>query len=78
MRTLGLAHNLKPEYGAAFVMEAHYFSHEIEIKMLYFNSSSATTPHELKMNTCGDPCYLNKFIEITKSVIPEDWEKECI
>lgn len=78
MRTLGLAHNLKPEYGAAFVMEAHVSPvDDFQIKMYYYNNSSSKTAVEIKMGKCGDPCYLSNFIIATSDMIPDDWEKEC-
>lgn len=52
--------------------------------MLLFNflqiSYKNTTgePNLLTLPGCITLCPLNKFIELTKDIIPEDWQKECM
>lgn len=76
-RALGFTEILKPEYGASLLFELHYVHLEYQVKLLYLNSSSANMPITLSVPGCSNPCLLDDFINITKPVIPVDWDMEC-
>ncbi len=32
----------------------------------------------LHIPVCESPCFLDSLVEMTKSLVPEDWELECL
>nr|CAD7409095.1 unnamed protein product [Timema cristinae] len=78
-RTLGMTEMLKPESGAALIIELHLVgtNKDFQIEVLYFNNTSTLEPHPLTIEQCGTPCFLDTFLNLTTPVIPTDWEKEC-
>ncbi|KAI4494313.1 hypothetical protein M0802_008996 [Mischocyttarus mexicanus] len=48
----------------------------IELRISYKNTTKE--PNLLTFSGCDTLCPLDKFIELTKDVIPEDWHKECL
>ncbi|XP_008470464.1 lysosomal acid phosphatase-like [Diaphorina citri] len=52
-------------------------SNQYTVKVKYLRSFNDETPQDISIPDCGSPCTLEKFIEISQYVIPEDWEQEC-
>nr|CAD7264648.1 unnamed protein product [Timema shepardi] len=78
-RTLGMTEMLKPESGAALIVELHLVgtNKDFQIELLYINNTSTIEPHPLTIERCGRPCLLSNFLKLMEPVIPTDWEKEC-
>jgi lysosomal acid phosphatase len=67
-----------PPYGAALMFELHQDSQlQRELVKIFYRNDTRAEPQELKLPTCADPCTLPDFVEMTKDLIPIDYEKEC-
>ncbi|KAI5710521.1 hypothetical protein M8J75_009296 [Diaphorina citri] len=68
----------QPEFGASLAFEMYRSeSNQYTVKVKYLRSFNDETPQDISIPDCGSPCTLEKFIEISQYVIPEDWEQEC-
>nr|CAD7434697.1 unnamed protein product [Timema monikensis] len=78
-RMLGMTEMLKPESGAALIVELHLVgtNKDFQIELLYINNTSTLEPHPLTIERCGRPCLLINFLKLMEPIIPTDWEKEC-
>ncbi|XKL68273.1 hypothetical protein PGB90_003764 [Kerria lacca] len=74
--SLGIYNSIAPPYSAAVIVELREKDYNYFVTILYRNSSQ-TPPYLLVPSACGEICTLNKFIEITKPLIPENWQEEC-
>ncbi|KAK2586742.1 hypothetical protein KPH14_011774 [Odynerus spinipes] len=77
LMTLNLFDPHCPPYTATILIELRVDSkNEYFVTISYKNTTEE--PNLLTLPGCTALCPLNKFIELTKDVIPEDWQKECI
>ncbi|KAG8182927.1 hypothetical protein JTE90_028749 [Oedothorax gibbosus] len=73
----------RPPFSACLLVELHeLLDGEKAIRLLYLNSSTPEDintihPNILKLQGCGEFCPLEDFRQLTKHLIPEDWDKEC-
>ena len=72
----------QPPYCATLLFELHELSDgEKTVRIIYLNSTTpekeTQTPHILILEGCSEFCPLKYFINFTKALIPDDWEKEC-
>ncbi|XP_078511326.1 testicular acid phosphatase homolog isoform X1 [Lissotriton helveticus] len=66
-----------PPYAACHIFEFYEETDgSYSVSMLYRNTSRQP-PYPLVMPGCSFSCPLHRFIELTESIIPEDWGKEC-
>ena len=76
LQCLGVFDGDQPDYAGAVFIELHQNEeNQYEVVLLYRKS-----PVEVKnliIPNCSLYCPLEKFKELTKYVIPDDWEKEC-
>jgi len=47
------------------------------LQLLYRNNTSTRNLFILNMPNCGQPCHLDTFLELTRPVVPIDWDHEC-
>uniref|UniRef100_A0A1B6CBF9 Acid phosphatase n=2 Tax=Clastoptera arizonana TaxID=38151 RepID=A0A1B6CBF9_9HEMI len=76
-QAMGFKQLLKPEYGAAIIVELHLVEGQYEVQMQYINSSTSKSPTRLNIPQCNSPCRLDDFNRIMQPVIPVDWDQEC-
>ncbi|KAL2734139.1 prostatic acid phosphatase-like [Vespula squamosa] len=77
LMTLNLFDPHCPPYTATILIELRINSKkEYFVTISYKNTTEG--PNLLTLPGCNTLCPLNKFIQLTKDVIPEDWHKECI
>lgn len=82
LNALNLFNMKQPPYCASLVFELHERADGINlVRLLYLNSTrpemEPQEPHILVLDGCTEFCQLDYFINITKSLIPDDWKKEC-
>ncbi|XP_049846637.1 lysosomal acid phosphatase-like isoform X1 [Schistocerca gregaria] len=78
LQTMGFTDLLKPQYGAAVIIELHSTNDsDYEVKVLYLNNASDSEPHVLNTPGCTDNCHLQQFVDLMKPVLPVDWTVEC-
>ena len=79
LRALGFEERFKPDPGASLIVELHRPNDGGEhlVEILYLNNTETSDPVVLKMSNCKDPCTLKEFLDITRPVIPDNWDKEC-
>jgi hypothetical protein len=51
----------------------HYYC----LQLLYLNNTATRNLIILNMPNCGQPCHLDTFLRLTRSVVPQDWDQEC-
>lgn len=55
---------------------ACFFSSNFSVEM-FFRNESGKEPFPLTIPGCQQICPLQKFLELTDPVVPQDWEQEC-
>ncbi|KAF7406002.1 hypothetical protein HZH68_005371 [Vespula germanica] len=77
LMTLNLFDPHCPPYTATILIELRVNSEkEYFVTISYRNTTEE--PNLLTLPGCNTLCPLNKFIQLTKDIIPEDWHKECM
>lgn len=51
-------------------------SRNFSVEMFYRNDSSVE-PYAVSLPLCAQRCPLQDFLDLTRDVIPQDWNKEC-
>ncbi|KAJ1528663.1 hypothetical protein ONE63_007057 [Megalurothrips usitatus] len=74
LSTLGVFQPHCPPYAATVLAELYKIKDLYYVAIVYKNSSAT---QNLAIPGCSELCELDKFINLTKSVVPESWEKEC-
>ncbi|XP_025602645.2 venom acid phosphatase Acph-1-like [Athalia rosae] len=77
LSTLGLYEPHVPAYGSALIVEHWKQARNHFIKVIYYTG----VPDKLvtkRITGCGDLCPLDRFLELTKPVIPSDDEVFCV
>ncbi|XP_043491248.1 prostatic acid phosphatase-like [Polistes fuscatus] len=76
LMTLNLFDPHCPPYTATILIELRINSKkEYFVTISYKNTTEE--PNLLTLSGCDALCPLDKFVELTKDTIPEDWHKEC-
>ncbi|XP_068210170.1 prostatic acid phosphatase-like isoform X1 [Palaemon carinicauda] len=78
MLGLGVFNNIAPPYASTVLIELHKIDGDHYVQMYFRNDTKIVDPpYELTLPGCETKCPLDKWIEITSAVIPEDWVEEC-
>ncbi|XP_054713858.1 venom acid phosphatase Acph-1-like [Uloborus diversus] len=81
LSTFGAFDGLEPFFGSTVVVELHEFGWEYYVRVLYFRSSKpdvqVKAPEVITLQGCSEYCSFERFQELTRPLIPEDWEEEC-
>lgn len=65
-----------PHYNMMVMIELHEENHAWSVEM-FLRNTTAHEPYPLTIPGCEASCSLNKFVELLKPMIPDDWEAEC-
>lgn len=67
-----------PEYGITILLELSKdrITNEYGLEV-FLRNTTTVPPHQLQIPGCDKWCSLPKLIELTKVVVPENWEDEC-
>ncbi|XP_015117780.1 uncharacterized protein LOC107041654 [Diachasma alloeum] len=76
LMTLGVFDPHRPPFAATVLMELRLNSKKQHVVTISYKNSSAE-PTLLTLPGCTPACPLSQFVNLTKDVIPEDWDKEC-
>lgn len=76
--TLGAWDTQIPGYGIMILVELHEHpeTHEYGLK-LFLRNSTDVPPYPLTMKGCDHFCPLNRVIQLTRDVIPDELERSC-
>ncbi|KAG5322139.1 ACPH1 phosphatase, partial [Acromyrmex heyeri] len=74
--TMHIWHNQMPYYNIMTMIELHEDEGEWNIQ-IFLRNTTAHDPYPMKIPGCDIICPLDKFMEIMKPVIPDNWEEEC-
>ncbi|KAM9457475.1 lysosomal acid phosphatase-like [Clarias gariepinus] len=75
---LNVSNGLAPPFASCHIFELHQDPDgSFSVKMFYHNESSVAKLYNLTLPGCAHQCPLQEFIELTRSVIPKDWDEEC-
>lgn len=66
-----------PDYGIAILLELSKDESGVYGVEVYLRNSTIVPPFRLNIPDCDSFCPLNKLIDLTKAVIPVNWEEEC-
>ena len=47
------------------------------LQILYYNHHLQVAPYPLTLPGCSTLCPLEKFEQLTRSIVPDNWTKEC-
>lgn len=76
LSTLGVWDEQVVGYGVAIIMELREKNNVLGLQVSFKNQTTVD-PVELTIPGCDKFCPLDKVMELTKPVIPENWEEEC-
>lgn len=77
LMTLGLFDRHCPPYTALVLLELRLNSNNQHVITISYKNSSAE-PTLLTFPGCIPACPLKQFVKLTKDLIPENWEEECL
>ncbi|XP_072268418.1 prostatic acid phosphatase-like isoform X2 [Pyxicephalus adspersus] len=66
-----------PPYASCHFFEIYQVDNKSYTVEMYFRNDSSVEPYPITLKGCSQSCPLEKFIELTSSVIVQDWRKEC-
>ncbi|KAK3909123.1 Venom acid phosphatase Acph-1 [Frankliniella fusca] len=67
-----------PPYGTAVIVEVRRTAAgQVGVEMYLRNSTTTDDVSPLVMPECEHFCPLNRFVQLTSDVIPNDWDAEC-
>ncbi|KAL0099652.1 hypothetical protein PUN28_019804 [Cardiocondyla obscurior] len=75
LMTLDLFEPHCPPYAALILIELRRKEDQYFVTISYKNTTKE--PRLMTLPNCATLCPLNEFINLTKNIVPEDWEKEC-
>ncbi|KAK6472530.1 lysosomal acid phosphatase isoform X1 [Huso huso] len=64
-------------YASCHIFELYQEDHGAFTVGMFYRNETGKDPYPVKLANCTQDCPLEDFIRITKSVIPDDWAKEC-
>ncbi|XP_063984985.1 prostatic acid phosphatase-like isoform X1 [Diachasmimorpha longicaudata] len=77
LMTLGLFEPHCPPYTATILIELRQNAKSQFVVTISYKNSTAE-PTLLTLPGCIPACPLSQFVKLTKDIIPEDWDKECL
>ncbi|XP_050315759.1 prostatic acid phosphatase-like isoform X2 [Anthonomus grandis grandis] len=77
LRTLKVWDPQFPDYGITILMELSKDTNGTYGVEMYLRNSTSEAPFKLTVPGCESFCSLTKLVDLTKDVIPGDWEQEC-
>ncbi|OXU18976.1 hypothetical protein TSAR_000201 [Trichomalopsis sarcophagae] len=77
MNTLNIFEPHCPPYAATLLVELRMNAKNEHVVTVFYKNSTEE-PILLTVPGCIAVCPLDQFIRVTKDVIPEDWERECL
>ncbi|XKL69243.1 hypothetical protein PGB90_007012 [Kerria lacca] len=75
-RVLNIYDNVFSPFGSTLVFELRKKNRENYVTVIFTNSTEKA-PYVIEIPGCGAYCTLQKFEEITNSIIPQNWQDEC-
>ncbi|XP_054267962.1 prostatic acid phosphatase-like [Macrosteles quadrilineatus] len=66
-----------PVYNIMTMIELHQLNGVYGVKV-YLRNSTEHEPYHLRVPSCGDFCPLDKLVELSTKVLPENLEKDCL
>ncbi|XP_066144133.1 prostatic acid phosphatase-like isoform X4 [Euwallacea fornicatus] len=77
MRTMKIWDTQFPDYGITILLEFSKDSRGEYGVEVFLRNSTFVEPYQLTIPGCKSVCPLRQFVDLTKSVIPGNWEEEC-
>ncbi|KAH0950755.1 hypothetical protein HN011_003383 [Eciton burchellii] len=74
--TMHIWYNQMPYYNIMTIIELHEDEHNWNVQ-IFLKNTTVHEPYPMTIPGCTVACPLDKFIEILKPMIPEDWKEEC-
>ncbi|XP_011699163.1 PREDICTED: testicular acid phosphatase homolog [Wasmannia auropunctata] len=74
--TMHIWHNQEPHFNIMTIIELHEDKGEWNVQVFLRNTTSHE-PYPMIIPGCTIKCPLDKFVEILKPMIPENWKEEC-
>jgi len=75
--SLKVYNGLAPPYASAVLLELFKREEGKHFVRIAYKNDTEAMPHPLTLPGCDTLCPLEKFKQLTGSLIPEDWSKEC-
>ncbi|XP_077347644.1 prostatic acid phosphatase-like isoform X5 [Lithobates pipiens] len=66
-----------PPYASCHFFEIYQIGIESYTIEMYYRNDSSAEPYPIALPDCSQSCSLKRFTELTSSIIPGDWRKEC-
>ncbi|XP_017759862.1 PREDICTED: prostatic acid phosphatase-like [Eufriesea mexicana] len=76
MDVMHVWNNQMPHYNVMIMIELHENNDEWNVQILLRNTTKQE-PYPLTIPGCTTACPLEKFVQILKPMIPDNWEEEC-
>ncbi|XP_032663280.1 prostatic acid phosphatase-like isoform X2 [Odontomachus brunneus] len=76
LNTMYIWHNQLPHYNIMTMIELHEDKGEWNVQ-IFLRNTTAHEPYPLTISGCTAVCPLEKFVEILRPVIPNNWDEEC-
>lgn len=70
-------YSLAPPYASCHIFELYLEDNGSFTVEMYYKNDSSSEPHPLTLPACTHSCPLDRFVQIARRVIPDDWDKEC-
>uniref|UniRef100_A0A8C4N9C7 Acid phosphatase 2, lysosomal n=1 Tax=Eptatretus burgeri TaxID=7764 RepID=A0A8C4N9C7_EPTBU len=75
---LGVFNNILPPYAGCHIFELYQLHNGSAWVEQWFRNSSTDDPYPLTLPGCTHACPLEKFLELTASIVPIDWHRLCV
>jgi len=77
LNSLKVFNRLAPPYASAVLLELFKREEGKHFVRLAYKNDTEATPYPLTLPGCDHLCPLEKFKQLTQSLVPEDWSEEC-
>ncbi|XP_018403742.1 PREDICTED: prostatic acid phosphatase-like isoform X2 [Cyphomyrmex costatus] len=74
--TMHIWRNQMPYFNIMTMIELHEDEGEWNVQ-IFLRNTTAHEPYPMTIPGCDVVCPLDKFVELTKLIIPDNWEEEC-
>uniref|UniRef100_A0A8C5Q896 acid phosphatase n=1 Tax=Leptobrachium leishanense TaxID=445787 RepID=A0A8C5Q896_9ANUR len=74
---LRVYNGVHPPYASCHIFEFYTEDNGTNSVSMYYRNDSIAEPYELVLPGCTSPCPLQLFTQLTASIIPQDWYREC-
>ncbi|XP_050957392.1 lysosomal acid phosphatase isoform X2 [Labeo rohita] len=73
---LNVFNGLQPPYASCHLIELYHEGNgNFSVEMFYRNGTNASELHTVSLPGCSQRCPLQDFVDLTREVIPQDWQK---